>query len=52
MDNVGLKRGQLEILDYREDYARIYEKEKERYKQIGYIAENYDYVIDLLNKNL
>ena len=30
----------------------IYEKEKERYKQIGYIAENYDYVIDLLNKNL
>lgn len=30
----------------------IYEKEKERYKQIGYIAENYDNVIDLLNKNL
>ena len=30
----------------------IYEKEKERYKKIGYIAENYDYVIDLLNKNL
>lgn len=30
----------------------IFEKEKERYKQIGYIAENYDYVIDVLNKNL
>ena len=30
----------------------IFEKEKERYKQIGYVAENYDYVIDLLNKNL
>ena len=30
----------------------IFEKEKERYKKIGYIAENYDYVIDLLNKNL
>lgn len=30
----------------------IFEKEKERYKKIGYIAENYDYVIDVLNKNL
>lgn len=30
----------------------IFEKEKERYKQIGYVAENYDYVIDLLNDNL
>ncbi|MEE1129213.1 MAG: DEAD/DEAH box helicase family protein [Methanobrevibacter sp.] len=30
----------------------IFEKEKERYKKIGYIAENYDYVIDCLNKNL
>ena len=30
----------------------IFEKEKERYKEIGYIAENYDYVIDCLNKNL
>ncbi len=30
----------------------IFEREKERYKQIGYIAENYDYVIDVLNKNL
>ncbi|WP_296882996.1 DEAD/DEAH box helicase family protein [uncultured Methanobrevibacter sp.] len=30
----------------------IFEREKERYKQIGYIAENYDYVIKELNKNL
>lgn len=30
----------------------IFEKEKERYKQIGYIAENYDYVIDVINENL
>lgn len=30
----------------------IFEKEKERYKEIGYIAENYDYVIDELNKYL
>jgi len=30
----------------------IFEKEKERYKKIGYIAENYDYVIDMLEKNL
>ena len=30
----------------------IFEREKERYKKIGYIAENYDYVIDVLNKNL
>lgn len=34
MDNVGLKRGQLEILDYREDYARIYEKEKDNLLKI------------------
>ena len=30
----------------------IFEKEKERYKKIGYIAENYDYVINVLNKNI
>ena len=30
----------------------IFEKEKERYKKIGYIAENYDDVIDSINKNL
>lgn len=30
----------------------IFEREKERYKQIGYVSENYDYVIDVLNKNL
>jgi len=28
MDNVGLKRGYLEIMDYREDYGEIYEAEK------------------------
>ena len=30
----------------------IFEKEKKRYKEIGYIAQNYDYVIDALNENL
>lgn len=30
----------------------IFEKEKSRYKKIGYDAENYDYVIDVINKNL
>lgn len=30
----------------------IFEKEKERYKKIGLIAENYDFVIDKLNDNL
>jgi len=29
MNNVGLERGELKILDYREDYAAIYEEEKE-----------------------
>jgi GrpB-like predicted nucleotidyltransferase (UPF0157 family) len=28
MDNVGLKRGYLDLLDYREDYSNIYEIEK------------------------
>ena len=28
MDNVGVKRGYLEIMDYREDYDRIYKEEK------------------------
>lgn len=30
----------------------IFEREKERYKKIGIIAENYSYVIDKLNENL
>ena len=30
MDNVGLKRGYLEIMDYRDDYAQIYEEEKDQ----------------------
>lgn len=30
----------------------IFEKEKNRYKDIGYIAENYDYVINKLNENM
>lgn len=30
----------------------IFQKEKERYQKIGYIAENYDYVLDKLNENL
>ena len=29
MENAGLKRGYLELQDYREDYKNIYEKEKE-----------------------
>ena len=35
MDNIGLKRGErLELLDYREDYAIIYEKEKQELLEI------------------
>ena len=34
MDNVGLKRGYLELMDYREDYSKIYEKEKEELLKI------------------
>ena len=34
MNNVGLKRGYLEIMDYREDYKAIYEKEKENLLKI------------------
>ena len=34
MDNAGLERGTLEILDYREDYAKIYEEEKEELLKI------------------
>lgn len=34
MDNVGLKRGYLELMDYRDDYAEIYEKEKENLLKI------------------
>lgn len=29
MENLGLKRGYLELQDYREDYLFIYEKAKE-----------------------
>ena len=34
MDNVDLKRGYLEIMDYREDYTKIYEDEKEELLKI------------------
>ena len=34
MDYVGLKRGYLEIMDYREDYTKIYEDEKEELLKI------------------
>jgi len=34
MDNVGLTRGYLELMDYREDYAKIYEDEKKRYEEL------------------
>ena len=34
MDNVGLKRGILELMDYREDYSQIYEEEKKELLQI------------------
>ena len=30
MENAGLKKGYLELQDYREDYSLIYEKEKEK----------------------
>ena len=29
VENVGLKRGYLELMDYRQDYKDIYEKEKD-----------------------
>ena len=46
MENVGLKRGNLELFDYREDYPSIYEDEKEellgiykdRIKYIDYVG--------------
>ena len=46
MENVGLKRGYLELFDYREDYPSIYEDEKEellgiykdRIKYIDYVG--------------
>lgn len=34
MDNIGLKRGFLELMDYQEDYPTIYEKEKEELLKI------------------
>ena len=34
MDNVGLKRGVLELMDYRDDYSEIYEEEKKELLQI------------------
>ena len=34
MENVGLKKGYLELLDYRDDYPTIYEKEKEELLKI------------------
>ena len=53
MDNVGLKRGYLEIMDYREDYAKIYEEEKERLLEIykGKIA-SIDHVGSTSIKNI
>ena len=46
MDNIGLKKGYLELMDYQEDYPSIYEKEKEellniykeRIKQIDHVG--------------
>lgn len=34
MDNVGLKKGELIIMDYTEDYKRIYDAEKEELLKI------------------
>ena len=34
MENAGLKKGYLELLDYREDYPSIYEKEKNELLEI------------------
>ena len=34
MDNVGLKRGVLELMDYRDDYSEIYEEEKKELLKI------------------
>ncbi len=34
MDNVGLKRGYLKIMDYRDDYSKIYEEQKEELLKI------------------
>lgn len=34
MDNVGLKKGYVELMDYQEDYPTIYEKEKEELLRI------------------
>ena len=34
MDNIGLKRGYLELRDYCEDYPKIYEKEKNNLLEI------------------
>lgn len=34
MDNLGLKKGYLELLDYQDDYPSIYEKEKEELLKI------------------
>ena len=34
MNNIGLKRGYLELMDYRDDYKDIYEEEKENLLKI------------------
>lgn len=34
MENIGLKRGYLELFDYNEEYPSIYEKEKEKLLEI------------------
>ena len=36
MDNVGLKRGVLELMDYRDDYSEIYEEEKKELLKYKY----------------
>ena len=34
MDNIGLKRGVLELMDYRDDYSEIYKEEKNELLEI------------------
>ena len=34
MENIGLERGYLELMDYRDDYTDIYNKEKDNLLKI------------------
>ena len=53
MDNPGLKKGVLEIMDYSEDYAEIYEKEKqELLKTFGDKIKIIDHVGSTSIKNI